>query len=244
MGILVWPWRRGPKVISDHINRFPAHDFLYVCLPSQTSRTNNKPVISTFKFGYPCLTLKEGSKVKSDHTKRFTAHDFLQVGLPSQTSRTNNKGDISTFHDWQRNTCGSHLVFQNEAKNIPSQDFIMRNISCEFEISTYNTLCSRGPTKVLVWSQINVPGGHLVFQNEAKNIPREHFMVINISCKLEKASYNIFFIRAVMVKSLYTLRLSSGYNDLLNSENLKVAIAQLCHDIQVCNVIADQKLHE
>ena len=42
-------------------------------------------------------------------------------------------------------------------------------------------------------------------------------MVINIFCKLEKASYNIFSIRAVMVKSLYTLRLSSGYNDLLNS---------------------------
>ena len=60
-------------------------------------------------------------------------------------------------------------------------------------------------------------------------------MVINISCKLEKASYNIFFVRAVMVKSLYTLWLCSGYNDLLNSENLKVAIAQLCHDIQVCN---------
>ena len=60
-------------------------------------------------------------------------------------------------------------------------------------------------------------------------------MIINISCKLEKASYNIFFIKAVMVKSLYTLQLFSGYNDLLNSENLKVAIAQLCHDIQVCN---------
>ena len=60
-------------------------------------------------------------------------------------------------------------------------------------------------------------------------------MVINISCKLEKASYKNFFVRAVMVKSLYTLQLSSGYNDLLNSENLKVAIAQLCHDIQVCN---------
>ena len=60
-------------------------------------------------------------------------------------------------------------------------------------------------------------------------------MVINISCKLKKASYNIFFVTAVMVKSLYRLRLSSGYNDLLNSENLKVAIAQLCHDIEVCN---------
>ena len=28
-----------------------------------------------------------------------------------------------------------------------------------------------------------------------------------------------------MVKSLYIVRLSNGYNDLLNSENLKVAIA-------------------
>ena len=60
-------------------------------------------------------------------------------------------------------------------------------------------------------------------------------MVINISCKLQKASYNIFLVRAVNVKSLYTLWLSSGYNDLLNSKNLKLAIAQLCHDIQVCN---------
>ena len=50
------------KVKSDHSNRFPAHDFLYVGLPSQTSRTNNKRVISTFKLGYPHLTLKEGSR--------------------------------------------------------------------------------------------------------------------------------------------------------------------------------------
>ena len=53
---------------------------------------------------------------------------------------------------------------------------------------------------------INVPGGHLVFQNEAKNIPRQDFMVMNISWKFEKASYNIFVVRAVTVKSLYTLR--------------------------------------
>ena len=31
-------------------------------------------------------------------------------------------------------------------------------------------------------------------------------MAMNISYKFEKASYNIFFVRAVMVKSLYTLR--------------------------------------
>ena len=48
-------------------------------------------------------------------------------------------------------------------------------------------------------------------------------MVMNISCKFEKASYNIFFVRAVTVKSLYTLRwrrrnkvksiVSTGYNE-------------------------------
>ena len=31
-------------------------------------------------------------------------------------------------------------------------------------------------------------------------------MAMNISCKFEKASFNIFFVRAVTVKSLYTLR--------------------------------------
>ena len=31
-------------------------------------------------------------------------------------------------------------------------------------------------------------------------------MAMNISCKFEKASYNFFFVRAVTVKSLYTLR--------------------------------------
>ena len=81
-----------------------------------------------------------------------------------------------------------------EAENISSQDFVMWNIFCEFEISTYNTLCSRGPTKVLTLSRINVPGGHLVFQSEAKNIPRQDFMVMNISCKFENARYNIFLL--------------------------------------------------
>ena len=94
----------------------------------------------------------------------------------------------------EKNACGSHLVFQNEAENISSQDFVMRNIFRELETSTYNTLCSRGPTKALAISRINVPGSHLVFQNEAKNIPRQAFMVMNISCKFEKARYNIFFL--------------------------------------------------
>ena len=91
--------KEGSKVKSDHIKRFLAHEFLSVGFTLQTSRTNNKQVIliSTFKFGYPRLTLKEGPKVKSEHIKRFPAHDFLEVGFTFQTSKTNNKQVISTF---------------------------------------------------------------------------------------------------------------------------------------------------
>ena len=36
------------------------------------------------------------------------------------------------------------LCFQNEAQNIPRQAFIMMNLSCKSENSTYYTLGSRG----------------------------------------------------------------------------------------------------
>ena len=57
----------------------------------------------------------------------------------------------------------------------------MINISCEAEISTYNTLCSTGPPKLLAESKKNAYGSHLVFQNEAKNIPWQDLMVMYIS---------------------------------------------------------------
>ena len=38
------------------------------------------------------------------------------------------------------------LFFQNEVKNIPRQDFVLLNISCKFENSTYNTFTSGGVT--------------------------------------------------------------------------------------------------
>ena len=64
----------------------------------QTSRTNNKQVISTFKFGYARLTLKDGLKVKSEYIRRFLAHDFLKVGLTLHNSRNKNRHVISTFN--------------------------------------------------------------------------------------------------------------------------------------------------
>ena len=41
------------------------------------SKTNNKQDIGTFKLGHRRLALNEGPMVKSDHIKRFPAHVFL-----------------------------------------------------------------------------------------------------------------------------------------------------------------------
>ena len=68
--------KEGPKVKSDHTKRFPAHDFLDFGLPFQSSRTNNKRVISTFKFVYPRLTLMEGPR-----SNLTTAIDFQHMIL-------------------------------------------------------------------------------------------------------------------------------------------------------------------
>ena len=75
----------------------------------------------------------------------------------------------------------------------------------------------------------------LFFKMRPKIFPGNILWLLIYPANLRRLAIIFFFVGAVMVKSLYTLRLSSGYNDLLNSENLKVAIAQLCHDIQVCN---------
>ena len=48
--------------------------------------------------------------------------------------------------DRQSNATGSHLVFQNEAKNVLRQDFVMMNISFKFETFTYNIIPSGGVT--------------------------------------------------------------------------------------------------
>ena len=71
----------------------------------------------------------------------------------------------------EKNARGRHLVFQNEEKNIFSQDFVMMNISCEFEISAYNSLCSRGPTKLLAESRKTPVAAILFFKMRPKIFP-------------------------------------------------------------------------
>ena len=53
--------KEWPKVKSNN-RRFLAQDFVLAGFALLTSRIYNKRVISTFNFGYPCLTLKEGPR--------------------------------------------------------------------------------------------------------------------------------------------------------------------------------------
>ena len=76
---------------------------------------------------------------------------FTDVNLEEIQLFTDKKKPLNVqklLNNLQRNTHSSHLVFQNEAKNIPRQDFVMMNISCKSDNSTYkNTFPSRGVTR-------------------------------------------------------------------------------------------------
>ena len=63
------------------------------------------------------------------------------------------------------------LFFQNEAKITPNQTFVIMNIFCKFEISTYNSLYSRGPTKLLGEGQKTPMAAILFFKIRPKIFP-------------------------------------------------------------------------
>ena len=46
-------------------------------------------------------------------------------------------------------------------------------------------------------------GGHLVFQNDAQNISRQAFVMMNISYKFENSTFNILASGGIMGKSLH-----------------------------------------
>ena len=48
---------------------------------------------------------------------------------------------------------------------------------------------------------VNTRGGHLVFLNQPKKIPRQVFPMMNLSCKFGSSSYNILRDRKAFVKT-------------------------------------------
>ena len=58
-------------------------------------------------------------------------------------------------------------------------------------------------------------------------------MVMNTSCKFEKASYNIFFVRGVTMKSLYILR-------RCRRNKVKSIVSTGCYPVDTMNKIFKQ----
>ena len=100
-----------------------------------------------------------------------------------QNSRTNNK------------RARSHLVSQMTPKTIPSQDCVIVNISRESEISTCNTLCFSGPTKLLAETRKTSVVAILFFKMRPKVLPGK--IVMNISCKFENSTCNTLASRGL-----------------------------------------------
>ena len=88
------------------------------------------PIISElqalFKFGYPCLTLKEGVQGQIRPHKKIPSPWFLVACLPSQTCRTNNKRVLSNckFGYPQLPLKEGSQVKSDHTKRIPAHDFL------------------------------------------------------------------------------------------------------------------------
>ena len=114
----------------------------------KTSRTNNERVISTFKFIYPHLTLKDGPKVKSDHIRRFAFHDFLEVGFTLQSSNTNNKRVLSTFKfGYLRLTLkGRPKIKPDHIRRFAAHDFLLVGFTLQTSRTNNKRVISKAAT--------------------------------------------------------------------------------------------------
>ena len=130
--------------------------------------------------------------------------------------------------------------FQNEAKNIPRQTFVMMNISCKFENSADNTVCSRGCngknfyTLLLHDWQRNALGSHLL-QNKAKNIYRQDFVMMNTSWEFKISTYSAFCCRGVK-KSLLKDEKCPWQPSCFSKWGQKYSQARFCNDESILQI--------
>ena len=75
--------KERPKVKSEHIRRFLTHDFLQVVFILQTSRTNNKRVISTFAIVFK-LQLIYSTVRTSQLNNIFKQNSLNEIVIKSQ----------------------------------------------------------------------------------------------------------------------------------------------------------------
>ena len=107
---------------------------------------------------------------------------------------------------WQGS--GGHVVFQNRPK-INTKQAIFRL----YKSATTNLWQPSKSTEKKSWQNtqkknhgshfINTRGGHLIFPNQPKKIPRQVFPMMNLSCKFGSSSYNILRDRKAFVKRMH-----------------------------------------
>ena len=106
---------------------------------------------------------------------------------------------------WQDS--GGHVVFQNRPKINTKQAIFRLYKSATTHLwqpskSTKKKTHGRTPEKKTHGSHlVNTRGGHLVFPNQPKKIPRQVFPIMNLSCKFGSSSYNILRDRKAFVKT-------------------------------------------
>ena len=98
------------------------------------------------------------------------------------------------------------LFFKIGPKSIPSRLFL----GCiKVQLHTYGSHLNQRKKKPMAehlkkknhGSHLNTHGGHLVFPNPPKKIPRQVFPMMNLSCKFGSSSYNILRDRKAFVKT-------------------------------------------
>ena len=103
---------------------------------------------------------------------------------------------------------GAHVVFQNRPKINTKQAIFSLYKSATTHLWQPSKSTKKNPMAEHLKNKknhgshlVNTRGGHLVFTNQPKKIPRQVFPMMNLSCKFGSSSYNILRDRKAFVKT-------------------------------------------
>ena len=157
----------------------------------------------------PSLTLKKGSKVKFDRSKdlqdmfsyRLTLHPKPLGPIISEEMQPKTClplwGTLTPpWYPWMKSLMTKFLHIESRCIYL-SNIWIIKSLSLYLRRISY--------MKNGIFQRKNGYGGHFVFRNEARVIPRQVLLTMTIPIKFKKASSKIAACRAVTPKSLFYL---------------------------------------
>ena len=111
---------------------------------------------------------------------------------------------MQSFWCYEHFTESSHLAMDLGLKNTKQDIFrLYKSATTHLWQPSKSTKKTHGrtPEKNHGSHLVNTCGGHLVFLNQPKKIPRQVFLMMNLSCKFGNSSYNILRDRKAFVKT-------------------------------------------